>query len=129
MGHFEGDEHEGHVSCAWAGGDARACRVPGANAQPGRFYEATSFNEDISKWSTSSVTDMAGMSVLRLHRRSDAVNSLAPQVLRCGRLQRRDLGVGYFECDEHVRHVSCAWAGGDARACRVPGTEIALQVL
>ena len=62
VGHFEREDDVLHVSAAVSpGSDAGTCRCSGADAQPGRFSGATSFNEDIAEWDTSRVTAMSYM--------------------------------------------------------------------
>ena len=62
LGHFERGDDVIHVSAALsAGADARMRQCSDADAQPGRFYQATTFNQDISVWDTSGVTTMYRM--------------------------------------------------------------------
>ena len=62
MGHFERDGDAWHVSAApSAGADEGMCQCSGVDAHPGRFNEATSFNQSISVWDTSGVTTMYRM--------------------------------------------------------------------
>ena len=59
VGHFERDDDVRHVSAALsAGADAGTRQCSRADVQPGRFQQATNFNQNISVWDTSKVTMM-----------------------------------------------------------------------